>query len=340
MRAGEPRPGGPEPDISTKMIRQIDWLKGCQILRPGHEADGAITRYPDQGWVTPYFSNSAAHAMLYDSSSHSRVEKYLNWYLRNSEKNGTIFDYQYPPDGDTLTARPDSEDAYAGTYLSLVAAYHKHTGNLAWIRENLPGLKKVAGAMINLMDRDGLTYAMDSYRVKYLMDNCEVYKGFKDFAELLGLIKDPEAGYYCGMAERVAFGIERALWHRCLKRYCSSKTGFFSSGSSWQKFYPDAACQVFPAVYGLIEPDSARAKDLYEKLNRYQPGWLKFGPPDYPWMILGYCACLHGDYGRARQKVRFADEAYLVQGSGEWFCAESAFYVITCAALLEAGVRT
>ncbi len=53
-------------------------------------------------------------------------------------------------------------------------------------------------------------------------------------------------------------------------------------------------------------------------------------------MILGYYACLHKDYKRAYEKVRLAHEAYIDTGSGNWFCAESAFFVLTCAKLLQA----
>ena len=102
--------------LQANLAAQIKWLKSCQILSHGSSADGAITRYPDQGWVTPYFSNFAAMAILEEPTSYPLVERYLNWYLRNLEKNGTILDYHYDHNNNPKTARPDSEDAYAGTF--------------------------------------------------------------------------------------------------------------------------------------------------------------------------------------------------------------------------------
>lgn len=320
--------------LKSNMLSQIYWLKSCQVLSPGSPADGAVTRYPDQGWVTPYFSNFAAMAMLEEPSCYPSVERYLDWYLRNLEENGTILDYHYDEKLNFKTATPDSEDAYAGTLLSLAYAYHKKTDYTNWARKNLQNLKKVARVIINLMDRDGLTFALASYRVKYLMDNCETYRGLADFAALLDCIGDQEASYYKVKADTVARGIEKSLLNRFSGYYHPSKTGWIKPRINPKKFYPDATCQSFPVLYGLIKPESGRGARLYNVLNEYHGNWVTIGPPDYPWMILGLYACLHGDYRKAYEKIRHAREAYIDTGSGNWFCAESAFFVLTCARLI------
>ncbi|BAF60210.1 hypothetical protein PTH_2029 [Pelotomaculum thermopropionicum SI] len=321
--------------LKANMAAQIRWLKSCQILCPGNGADGAITRYPDQGWVTPYFSNFAALALLEEPSCLPLAERYLDWYLRNIEKNGTILDYHYGQNLSPKTARPDSEDAYAGTFLSLAAAYHKKSAQTGWAEKNISGLKKVARSVVNLMDRDGLTFALAGYRVKYLMDNCEAYRGLADFAELLESLGDEEAAYFKARAKAIAGGVERVLWNRRGGYYHPSKYGWSRAAVDMRKFYPDAACQVFPALYGLIEPGSERGMQLYKKFNEYQPDWIAIKPPDYPWVILGYCACLHGDYSQAYEKIRMVRETYIDTGSGNWFCAEAAFFVLTCARLIQ-----
>ncbi|MFX4261897.1 hypothetical protein ACOBQJ_06820 [Pelotomaculum propionicicum] len=320
--------------LKSNMAAQINWLKSCQILKPGNPADGAITRYPDQGWITPYFSNFAAMAMLEDPSCHPSVERYLDWYLRNLEDNGTILDYHYDENFNFKTAAPDSEDAYAGTLLSLAFNYHEKTSRTHWIRENLERLKKVAKAIIKLMDRDGLTFALAGYRVKYLMDNCETYRGLADFVLLLDLLGDQETRYFKSKAEAIAGGIEKVLLNRHRDCYHPSKTGWIKPGINLKKFYPDATCQSFPVLYGLIEPESGRGARLYNLFNEYHGNWVTIEPPDYPWMILGLYACLHGDYSRAYEKIRHAREVFIDTGSGNWFCAESAFFVLTCARLI------
>lgn len=321
--------------LQGNMAAQIRWLKSCQILEPSNKGDGAIKKYPDQGWVTAYFSNFAAMAMIEEPSSYPFVERYLDWYLRNLEKNGTILDYHYDSNMDVKTSKPDSEDAYAGTFLSLVSVFHQRAGQTSWVRKNLSGLKKVAASIVNLMDRDGLTFALASYRVKYLMDNCEAYRGLYDFAELLDYLGDRDSSFFKAKAGQIACGIEKALWNRRQLCYHPSKTGWVKAGVNLQKFYPDATCQVFPIIYGLIKPESDRAARLYKTFNEKQPDWVNIKPPDYPWMILGYYAGLHGDYARAYEKIRFVREAYIDTGSGNWFCAEAAFFVLTCSMLIK-----
>ncbi|OPY56873.1 MAG: hypothetical protein A4E55_01904 [Pelotomaculum sp. PtaU1.Bin035] len=321
--------------LKHNMEGQLNWLKSCQILNPGSSADGAIRKYPDQGWIMPYFSNFTAMAMLEDPSSGPLVERYLDWYLLNLEKNGTILDYHYDEKMNSTTAGPDSEDSYAGTYLSLACAYHYRTGQTGWVNKNLPRLKKVARAIINLIDRDGLTFALASYRVKYLMDNCETYRGLRDFANLLRHIGDQETSHFQAGADAIANGIERALWNPRDRYYHASKTGWFRPRVNMKKFYPDATCQVFPVLYGLIKPDSGRAARIFKTFNDSHPDWVHIKPPDFPWMILGYYACLHGDYRRAYEKIRTAVEVYIAPKSGSWYCAEAAFFVMICALLIK-----
>lgn len=321
--------------LSENITRQLHWIKGCQILSPGHKADGAIKKYPDQGWIMPYFANFAARAMLEDPQNYPLVKRYLNWYLLNLEKSGIILDYHYDDQLLFRTAKPDSEDSYAGTYLSLVNLYHERTRQTDWVRENLPQLKRIAGVIVKLIDRDGLTFALADYKVKYLMDNCEAYRGLKDFALLLHSIGDQDTGYYQAKANVIAAGIERNLWNQRAGCYHASKTGWFKNRINPGKFYPDATCQVFPVLFGLIAPDSKRADNLYRIFNNFQPDWVNIQPPDFPWMLLGYYACLQGDFNRALEKIKQAEQEYIVTRSGNWYCAEAAFCILTCVKLIQ-----
>jgi hypothetical protein len=282
----------------------------------------------------PYFSNYAATAMLGDPSCYPLVERYLDWYLRSLERDGTILDYSYGSNLNFKTARPDSEDAYVGTFLALACLYHKKAGQAGWIKKILPSLKKVAGSIINLMDRDGLTFALAGYKVKYLMDNCEAYRGLADFAELLQSLGDREATYFGSVAGKIAGGIERQLWNKRKSCYYASKIGWLSRGANLKNFYPDAACQSFPVLCGLIEAYGVKGAGLYNLFNDSQPKWPNIVPPplslDAPWSV-----CLHGDYNRAYEKICCVREAYIDQGSGKWYCAEVAFFIITCARLLQ-----
>lgn len=320
-------------DLALLRAGQIDWLKDCQVAEPGGPADGAIRSYPDQGAVNPYFANFAAMALLDDPGGFLLTRRYLDWYLRHLEDDGSIRDYHYQGANERASG-PDSEDAYAGTFLSLALRYQLVCPSDSWVGDNLSTLKKVAEVIIRLMDTDGLTYAMAGHRVKYLMDNCEAYRGLDDFAKLLACLGDPQAGYFKTRAANIKGGIEKVLWNKRRQVYLPAQRRLFRSRFDWGKYYPDATCQIFPVLYGLLRPDSLRALHLYREFNRHQPEWTRIHPPDFPWVILAYWAALQGAYERAREKLIFVHEAYVDARAGSWFCAEAAFFVLACSVLV------
>jgi len=308
---------------------QLAWLKGCQILDPGGEADGAIKIYPGRGAVNPYFANFGALALLEDPAGAPLVRRYLDWYLRHLEANGIIRDYHYGPG--VRASRPDSEDAYAGTFLHLAARYHQVCPEDDWPHKNLPALKRVAGVVTRLMDADGLTFALAGCRTRYLMDNCECYRGLADFA---ALVPSAEAPYWRRRAEMIRAGVEKVFWKPRLGSYAPARGLLPGCGASLRRFYPDAAAQAFPSLYGLISPYSPRAFRLYRDFNRHHPGWIQIRPPEFPWVILAYRAAREGHLETARARLLFVRDAYIDPGAGSWFCAEAAFFILTCSLLL------
>jgi len=327
--------------LEEEKNRQISWLRNCQILCPGSTADGAIKRYPNVAWITPYFANFAAAALLEDPKSIPLVRRYLDWYIRHLEPDGTVYDYQYEGNdwgnGRNCVKKvpPDSEDAYAGTFLSLVCLYCQKSGDYKWAAENLPFLFKISQVITSLTDGDGLTFALAKYRVKYLMDNCEAWRGLYDFSQLLFSLGDQRAEHFKKQAGLLAAGVEKYLWNARRRCYHPAKIGFFKSPVNLKIFYPDAVAQLFPALYGLIDPGSQRALSLYQVFNAHQPGWVTITPPDYPWVLLAYCACLHGDQKSALQKLNYVQKSYIENNSSYWFCSEAAFFVLTAAKLLK-----
>ena len=48
---------------------------------------------------------------------------------------------------------------------------------------------------------------------------------------------------------------------------------------SWNKYYPQATAQLFPITSGVIEPETQRAKDLYNRFSENY-NWETFEYPD------------------------------------------------------------
>lgn len=310
--------------------RQINFIQDCQLVMPGRAGDGAIATSPDRNWVNPYFANYTAMALL-KAGLIQPVEKYLEWYLRHLEPDGSIYDWLYDPEG-TETIRPaDSEDAYAGTFLSLVAQYCLVTRDYQWPIDHNDLIDKILGLMLKLTASDGLTKAKKNYPVKYLADNCECFRGLSDYATLV-MAANPEKGREVQKyAHRLSLAIEKRLWNSRNQWYYVAKHPLgFRVKPRFSRWYPDAVSLIYPAFCQVIPPSSQRAKHLYHMFNYYQPGWVSLATGDsYPWILSAYWAGLMGDSEKAVRMLENADQNYVETKSPYWYNAEAGFYVMT-----------
>ncbi|MBX3117565.1 MAG: hypothetical protein KF784_00750 [Fimbriimonadaceae bacterium] len=148
-------------------------IRDCQL------PDGAFTMKKDGPvWIQPYFANHAALALVAgkQESDLPRVAKWLEWYAAHQHSNGTVNDFVGSRDDYKDRGTTDATDSTAATFLIVVERYHKATAKLPdSVRE---AAKNAVAAIESVTDRaDGLTWAHANYRVKYLMDNIEVYGG-------------------------------------------------------------------------------------------------------------------------------------------------------------------
>ena len=82
----------------------------------------------------PYFSNQAVSGLLQTGAADSLVvaANWIGWYLKNINPDGSIDNFNYDANGNqTSTGTPDSVDAYAGTFLSVLWQYVQAGGNLS-----------------------------------------------------------------------------------------------------------------------------------------------------------------------------------------------------------------
>jgi len=78
------------------------------------------------------------------------------------------------------------------------------------------------------------------------------------------------------------------------------------------RWYPDAVAQIFPVVFGVVDPSDTRAVNAYASLNTYFPSWdtFQFNDP-FPWAIAGYAAALMGDSERANTYRQSVESKYV-----------------------------
>jgi hypothetical protein len=322
--------------LAGMIKKEGDWIiESCQL------SSGAIvTPYPRGKMIIPYSANLAALGLAGDSAYSGPLFKYLTWYLAHLEKpdrwgvHGTVYDYSFSADGQEISTRNyDSADSYGATFLTLVRAYYEISKDKDFLFSCKKNLESISEGIMSLQDRDGLTWAKPGHKIKYLMDNCEVFRGLSDLAFLEGEVyrNTDCAELLQKKAGAVRKGIQERLRRGELYLCAAGKRILPFQKSKLGKWYPDAVAQLYPAWTGVIDPGSAGAKKIYEKFNEAQPGWPELEKADhFPWCVVAYVAALMGDEKRVFTYLEKITVKYLKTGHPwPWHPMESGFLMLT-----------
>ena len=290
--------------FETVVEGETAWLASLQL------ENGAIPMtYTANGTVkmNPYFADFAALALLDRADTYAEnVKKYMDWHfshLNTAESDyngvdGTIYDYEITLADGKITAESivltdghgtyDSTDSYAATFLTVLAKYCEKTGDKEYIISHSKDIERIANAMFSTL-HNGLTFAKPDYEVKYLMDNCEVYEGAVAATSLFENVICPNDSSYNGIAEKcrssakeIKATVENKLWNPIGNNYRVGIRKILDLPErtfNWNEYYPSATAQLFPIVFGLIEPNTERANHLYNKFCETYD-WVNFDYPD------------------------------------------------------------
>ena len=290
--------------FETIFESETAWLASLQL------ENGAIpmTYAPDgEIKVNPYFADFAALALLDKADTYSEtVKKYMDWHFShlNTEEtdhngvDGTIYDYIVTMENGKIADESialykrknsyDSVDSYAATFLMVLNKYYNETGDSEYIVQHSSEIQRIINAMFE-MYHNGLTFAKPEWKVKYLMDNCEVYEGALAAAELFKnvLCKNDSSleavqKKCADMAVEIAETIEEDFWKPVLGHYKVGAYIYFGIPSDiffWNKYYPCATAQLFPIIHGLIAPNTERANKLYDRFCE-EYDWANFDYDD------------------------------------------------------------
>lgn len=294
-----------------------------QFILDSQRDSGAIAMNPQQLLINPYFANLAAKALLYRPDSLPHVQRYMEWYVAHLNPDGTIDDYRVVDTREVATGDADSTDSYAATFLSLVNAWVEAGGDVDWVVQNRRKLDKVVTAIIAVTDKDGLTWAKPGHFMKFLMDNCEVYRGWMDWSALMQRLGDPSAAAARRKADRILAALPRFKQADGNWGYGINRFGSLHSSNTSRRFYPDAVAQVFPLAFGLTEEGNG-----YQALDGAQPRWRHLEASDFPWLLPAYAAALAGDKQAAREALKLVAELHPTL-TWPWFIAESAWVIET-----------
>lgn len=271
--------------------------------------DGAILTGEDQ--IIPYFSNLAAQGLTKVPGHTPEITLWMKWYIAHLNRPDqwglqcTVYDYKIVNGHEVSGNDADSTDSYAATFASLAWSFWNSGDPEArtYLRSIRPQMACIGNAIFGTMQPDGLTWAKPDYKTAYLMDNCEVYRGLVDLADLFEFAYGDKksAVRYRRIARRVKQGIETQLWdpagHRFLP-YAGAKS------VNWKEWYPDATAQLFPVLSGALSASDPRSRKVYAQFNATWPDWpaLQF-PGNEPWVLVACAAAVQGDSARVNRYI-------------------------------------
>lgn len=327
--------GGISNPYQNNLGATANWMERVSVA-----PDGAILYGSSE--IIPYYSNLAAIGMTRypTSASNTVVENWMKWYITHLNwpdrwgLYGSIYDYNYNNGALTSHNNADSTDSYAATFLSLAWAFYS-TGNAgaqSFVRTLASQLDAIGQVIIKTTDADGLTWAKPDYHIKYLMDNCEAYRGLRDLALLwqYGFNDLAKADYYNAAANKmfnslVAMYLGGGKW-----AYYKDALGRLPA-PSLSTWYPDATAQMFPVMQGVLPGNDARAIATYNTFNSVWPGWptLSFNAQDpFPWVMIASAAAVMGDSGRVNTYISNIQKKYVNQGfPWTWYSMEAGWFM-------------
>ena len=314
------------------------WLRNNSVA-----GDGATLYGSNQ--INPYYSNLAAIGLTHDPASYGTVQRWIQWYishLNSSDKwglNATIYDYDYSNGTETSKNDADSTDSYAATFLSLAWSFYQ-TGDpsaQSYVKTLSSQLDSIGGVLIKTQQSDGLTWAKPDYQIKYLMDNCEAYRGLRDLASLFqsAFGDSAKAAYYNAAADLMLQGIN-GLWMNGNWAVYKDNAGNLKAPvmGTW---YPDATSQLFPVLMGAIPASDARSAQVYGNLNAAWPGWptMSYNAQDpFPWILVGDAAALMGDTSRVTTFSQTIETKYVSKGFPWTFYSAEAGWLMRLSAYM------
>jgi hypothetical protein len=324
-------PGATLTTYKTNLIAASDWVASHSTL-----PDGAILYTSNR--IVPYYSNIAAMGMTKDPSKIGQVRAWMDWYIAHLNSHdvwglgNTIYDYNVSGTTETPANDADSTDSYPATFLSLAWNFYQ-TGdpNAQWYVKSIAAqLDAIGQSLVRTQQGDGLTWAKPNYQIKYLMDNCEVYRGMRDAAALFqALGNGSKSAFYNSHASAALQGIMSMWMGHGFAVY--KDNGGNLAAPNWGKWYADAVSQLYPVLEQVLPASDPKAQEVYWRFNTAWPNWANFSfntSDPFPWVLVSNAAARMGDFGRVNTYIVNVQHLYVNKGfPWPFYSMEAGFFM-------------
>ena len=331
--------------------------------------DGAIAMRPrvdGEAYVNPYFANFSALALMIGAQAQSEVVRdYIDWFFVNVNQDdsnhqaGSISDYVYTLDNTRIMSKTkqdyDSVDAYLAGFIMVLENYvHKSQDETLLIQYEDEWIKILEAFLATRNATSGLSMVSLSNQTQYLMDNSEVYGALNVVQNLFDfywkldarnlnleerLIKiEAELKQW---AEELDEIIEGLLFDEAqmLYAYGMDGEGKLLDSKLGKRFYPDGIGQLYPIMFGLDDPRSEQAKQLYALFNQHY-AWVDFelfdqGKTDFYWFVIAYGAAVMKDEDRLLSFLANYEKRIMPDHPYPIYNAEVAWVIMACDVMIK-----
>lgn len=307
--------------------------------------------------VNPYFSSMAAYSLLLGDNSYSNeVYDYIDWLLSRLNTSledphrvdGTLSNIFITLENGNLIEEKhgyDSVDSYTSLFIILLDYAYETNPKHEFFLNNRASIIRLFNALLSTKTENGLSSVSAGNKVQYTMDNVEVNYALKKGINLLNRMlehsNNPELeAILIKLEEWVVLNtqaIENILWNPSLQKYlvATDIDGNEIEFKSWNNFYPDAMAQLFPLVFGVISPDSQRAKVLYNEFISYY-AWEKFKFREgFYWTVVSYIGALMDDKDRVKMYIDYYKNSIMNEHAYPIYNAEVGWIIRTCQLMID-----
>ncbi len=316
---------GADQELSSRARTILGHIESLQYQNGTYNSFGAIrlasspsvyvtgTAYYN---VNPYFAHIAViQALLSDDEKGVEIaEKWITWYLNHVDPvKYTVYDRWYSLSGATETScasvigsgscpLEDATDSNIALFFVVLDQYVKSGGDPAIISGNQTTINNLKNTLVALIDTDGLTWAKDTYPVKYLMDNVEVWAGLKAASNIYGNVFNNASTSSTLNAQASAnyTAVQTILYNPTDKKFAIHKNEIGNvTQANLSTWYPDAVAQIWPALfyslYGNVSYGSP-ARLAWATFDTTINDWEQTlrGSP-WPWVSVGLSS-FYGGY--------------------------------------------
>ncbi len=346
---------------SDIIASETKWLSDASL------SNGAFAFRPisyGNTYINPYFSCYTLLALLSGQVTTERMElcqRAIDWHFTHLGPQtfdgrllaATIFDYTaVVKDGVVISEHTDqtqdSTDSYSAAFLLVLDQFMRAGGSADYLSAHQSEFLGVLSVMLATLSKDGLTFAKPDYQVAYLMDNSEVWQALQAAEHLLKTAFLPASSANLKQAVSIHISLARVsaarnaieaaletkLWNPSGGYYAPSLSNSIAAAYDPDKFYGDAISQLCPILYGVISPQSERAKALYQSFcarwNWETLAHVDTGATKYYWGMIAYCAALMQDNSRLDRFLELYQSAIMPDHAMPLFNSDAAWVVLAC----------